>query len=134
MTEDKGRAWIENRLKEIGKTRTDLLGAIGSDRAATATEIINGTRKVQSSEIRGLAAALEMEVSQVLKALSPDNQEEKPNSIEESTQGTENKGSEDADMVEELYLTAIDALLALSPEMRRSAYFEAVKRATTPDL
>src|SRR5690348_190076 len=52
--------WIASRLDELGKTRSGLARALGLPRARVF-EIINGTRRVQLSELSPLAAYLNTE-------------------------------------------------------------------------
>jgi len=56
--------WLQTRLGEIGKNRSDLARALGVDPAAI-TRLFKGERQVQSHEIRKLATFLQMPLEEV---------------------------------------------------------------------
>lgn len=62
-------AWINSRLKQLGKRKGKLADALGVQ-PARVTEIINGTRRVQGSEVLPLADFLEMDARQVSASLA----------------------------------------------------------------
>ena len=67
------RHWIEGQLKQIGKSKTDMAKAL--DLAPPrVTEILQGTRRIQTGEIVPLAMFLHLPVSLVLtQAHTPDS-------------------------------------------------------------
>lgn len=59
------KPWIDQRLRELGKSQADLARALNLS-PSTVNKIISGLRRVQSDEIRGLATFLEWTEEHVL--------------------------------------------------------------------
>lgn len=63
------RKWIDQRLRQLGKTKMGLAEALGLE-PARITEIIQGKRAVKVSEIPRMARHLDMDAGAVLAALA----------------------------------------------------------------
>lgn len=59
------RLWIEDRLKEVKKRKSDLSKTLDLP-PSRVSEIIRGTRRIQSNEIHSLALFLEMDLGSIL--------------------------------------------------------------------
>lgn len=68
------RAWIENRLKALGKSKSALAEAMALP-PSRVTEILNGKREVALSELVPMASFLQMHVGELFGALTKANGE-----------------------------------------------------------
>lgn len=66
------RNWIENRLKEVNKRKSDLGKALSLP-PPRITDIIRGNRRIQSHEIPQLSLFLEMDMGSVLNHINQEN-------------------------------------------------------------
>lgn len=54
-----GRAWLKNRLKQVGRRQADLAAALGLQQNAISP-LVNGTRKIAVHEVPAIAAVLDV--------------------------------------------------------------------------
>lgn len=62
------RNWLENRLQQIDKRKTEMAHALGIP-TPRVSEILVGKRRLRASEIKPLAAFLDVGVTELLDSI-----------------------------------------------------------------